>query len=294
MIQCFLNNGTESMFEDGVLPQLISASKIDSNYTIHPRLLHCHEDKMEILFVRSGTGVYIVEGMQYPIHPGDVVICNAGTLHDDAPEYSEDLYTYSMAFTNVKIKGIPENCLIENDACPLVPSFKYSDLLGDMIGTVYKLLASGEKEAEEPCTHIARGILALVRQEAIRPEAEKKGSGKKNELSRKIKEYIDSHYDEDLTLNTIGEALHVSPYYVAHVFKDNMGYSPIQYILRRRIGEAQSLLIHTEYSITTIASMVGYNNLSHFNSMFAKHVKMSPREYRQNYTNKKKKKNKKK
>ncbi len=291
MIQCFMSNGTQSIFQEGILPQLISASKIDSNYTMHPRLLHCHEDRLEILFIRSGTGIYIVEGMRYPIREGDVVICNSGVLHDDAPDESKDLYTYSMAFTNVKISGLMENCLIEEGASPLLQAFEYSDMLERLIGSVYILLASGAKEMEETCSHIARGILSLVYQSTVRMKEEMKDADQKtNVLSRKIKQYIDAHYDEDLTLNTIGEALHISPYYVAHVFKDNMGYSPIQYILRRRIGEAQSLLIHTEYSITSIASMVGYNNLSHFNSMFAKYVNMSPREYRKNYTNKKHKK----
>lgn len=254
MIQCFLNNDMPSVFEDGALPQLISASKIDSNYTMHPRLLHCHKDRVEILFIRSGTGVYIVEGERYPIRAGDLVICNAGVLHDDAPEHSEELYTYSMAFANIKIKELPENCLIEEGISPLLQSVDHSDMLNDLISSVYVLLASGEKEMEESCIHIARGILTLVRKSIVSSKTERKGTNQKtNELSRKIKEYIDTHYDEELTLNTIGEALHVSPYYVAHVFKDDMGYSPIHYILRRRIGEAQSLLIHTEYSVTAIA-----------------------------------------
>ena len=57
----------------------------------------------------------------------------------------------------------------------------------------------------------------------------------------------------------------------------------MQYLLRRRIGEAQTLLITTDYSITTIAGMVGYETHSYFNSQFTKHVGMSPMKYRQNY-----------
>lgn len=287
MIQCFLTNKWQSIFENGKIPQLVSASKIDFNYTIHPRLLHSHKDRLEILYVRSGTGIYIVEEKRYSIQSGDIIICNKEVLHDENPNFSEDLNTYCITLTNVNIKGLPENCLIDADTCPHIQTLEYSIMLEQLFSTVYALLASNSENIEQTCSYIAIGILTFVYEIILEQKIkDKKESKKINLLSREIKQYIDIHYDEDLTLNSISEALHINPYYVAHVFKDNIGYSPIQYILRRRIGEAQSLLIHTDYSITTIASMVGYNNISHFNSMFLKYIKMSPSEYRKNYTNK--------
>ena len=89
-------------------------------------------------------------------------------------------------------------------------------------------------------------------------------------LGRRIKEYIDKHYMEPITLQSMGEALHISPYYLSHVFKQMSGYSPVQYLLRRRIGEAQTLLITTDLSITHIAEMVGYDTQSYFNLQFTK------------------------
>ena len=69
------------------------------------------------------------------------------------------------------------------------------------------------------------------------------------------------------------------------------GYSPIQYLLRRRIGEAQTLLITTDYSITENAGMVGYDTQSYFNMQFTKHVGMPPKKFRQNYIVSEKEKN---
>ena len=88
---------------------------------------------------------------------------------------------------------------------------------------------------------------------------------------------------EPITLQSMGEALHISPYYLSHVFKQMSGYSPVQYLLRRRIGEAQTLLITTDFSITRIAEMVGYDTQSYFNLQFTKNVGMPPNKYRQNY-----------
>ena len=57
----------------------------------------------------------------------------------------------------------------------------------------------------------------------------------------------------------------------------------MQYLLRRRIGEAQTLLISTDLPVTTIAGMVGYDTQSYFNLQFSKNVGMPPKKYRQNY-----------
>ena len=112
MIQCFASSHFESSFERGKPPHLLSASKIDSSYSIHPRILHKHPDFLELLYVRSGSGVYIVDEQRYNISKGDVIICNAGVLHDEDPSQSKDLNTYSLAMSEVAVKGLPANCLI--------------------------------------------------------------------------------------------------------------------------------------------------------------------------------------
>jgi transcriptional regulator GlxA family with amidase domain len=73
---------------------------------------------------------------------------------------------------------------------------------------------------------------------------------------------------------------------MSHTFKETTGYSPIQYIMRRRIGEAQTLLITTNHSITMVANIVGYDNSSYFNKIFTKNVGMTPKRYRECYTKK--------
>lgn len=57
----------------------------------------------------------------------------------------------------------------------------------------------------------------------------------------------------------------------------------MQYVIRLRIGKAQGLLMYTDYPITQIAGMVGYDNSSHFNAMFTKYIGMSPGKYRKKF-----------
>lgn len=72
----------------------------------------------------------------------------------------------------------------------------------------------------------------------------------------------------------------MSTSYLAHTFKDATGYSPGQYMILRRIGEAQTLLCITKYPVTQVSTMVGYDNTNYFSSLFKKMVAMKPKEYR--------------
>ena len=95
-----------------------------------------------------------------------------------------------------------------------------------------------------------------------------------------IKRWLDLHYQEDITLQDISEALFLSQYHISRAFKRFSGYSPTQYIARRRIGEAQSLLIHTQMPILDIALRVGYNSNSLFSRTFKTIVGRTPVQYR--------------
>ena len=83
-----------------------------------------------------------------------------------------------------------------------------------------------------------------------------------------------------LKLPDVAAALHINPYYLSHTFKALTGVSPMSYIIRRRIDEAQSLLLTTNLTITAIAIECGYNNSNYFQSVFKRAMGITPREYR--------------
>lgn len=98
-----------------------------------------------------------------------------------------------------------------------------------------------------------------------------------------VRSRLDAAYDETITLAELAQEFHVSTFHLAHAFKAAYGYAPLQYITRRRIGEAQTLLIDTALPITEIAIRTGYNSSSYFNKAFHKITGMSPRDYRKAY-----------
>lgn len=285
MIQCFASPTFESSFEQNKPPRLISASKIDSSYSIHPRVLHKHNDFLELLYVRSGTGVYIVDEHRYNISEGDIIICNAGVLHDEDPSQAQELNTYSLALADIAIKGMPANCLIAPEYSPVFPAGECAETVNQLMGMIHSLLATNPKGATETCNYLASALIAKLLL-VIRKYCENEGNTVRSRtdiIAGQVKHYIDTHFDEQFTLQDISDAIRVSPYHLAHMFKETTGYSPMQYTVRRRLGEAQSLLITTSLSVTEIAVSVGFGNPCHFNTMFSKYIGMSPSRYRSSY-----------
>jgi two-component system response regulator YesN len=92
--------------------------------------------------------------------------------------------------------------------------------------------------------------------------------------------YIDANYDKPITLADIAKASHISVSRLAHVFKEQMGITLIDYLTSVRIERAKQLLLATEQSCTEICFQVGYNNQSYFTRTFKRLVGMTPRQFR--------------
>lgn len=88
---------------------------------------------------------------------------------------------------------------------------------------------------------------------------------------------------EPLTLEELGETFNISHYYLSHLFKTETGLSPMKYIVHRKIGEAQNLLMNTDMLIGQICEVTGFSDSCHFSSMFKKYIGVTPTQYRQHF-----------
>ena len=243
--------------------------------------MHAHDDFVELLLTCSGESDYLIHDRKEHITPGDLIVYNAGVVHDEVSGPGKEIGSYCVAIAGIRLPGLAPNMLIPSDARPVFETGEMFEDMRMLCKMMFEQLSSGAEEAEAVCHYL---MLALLRKVlALTSNIHEQPIPEPDILGRRIKEYIDRHYMEPITLQDIGEALHMSPYYLSHVFKQMSGYSPVQYLLRRRIGEAQTLLITTDYSITRISEMVGYDTQSYFNLQFTKHVGMPPNKYRKNY-----------
>jgi two-component system response regulator YesN len=104
--------------------------------------------------------------------------------------------------------------------------------------------------------------------------------GKKITQIRPAINYIDANYDKTITLGEIARASHLSVSRLAHIFKEQMGITLIDYVTSVRIERAKQLLLATEQNCTEICFQVGYNNQSYFTRTFKELVGMTPLQFR--------------
>lgn len=92
---------------------------------------------------------------------------------------------------------------------------------------------------------------------------------------------IHENYHEDLSLQYLAGLCSVSTSYLSKKFKLSYKMSPIQYLIRRRIEVASSLLLRTDDKIEEIAHKVGFKDANYFARMFRQNVGVSPKEFRE-------------
>ena len=83
----------------------VNCVAIDRNDNNRQSILpHIHENRLELFYVCSGNGQYMVDNRYYPIGKGDIVICNQGVLHGEEPEQVRQIRSYSVALTGVQVQ----------------------------------------------------------------------------------------------------------------------------------------------------------------------------------------------
>lgn len=129
------------------------------------------------------------------------------------------------------------------------------------------LVGTDKEKAEEVTEMFLQKILA-------------KEEGDEHEIIRKVKNMIHEDLSQDLTVANLAAQLYVSPNYLSRLFKQITGEGCNEYIVRKRIEKAKSLLETTSLKTGEIAMMVGYHDMNYFSLAFKKHIGKAPTKYR--------------
>jgi transcriptional regulator GlxA family with amidase domain len=97
---------------------------------------------------------------------------------------------------------------------------------------------------------------------------------------RRVREYIEAHLDEKVSLQTLASVAGVSMFHFARAFKQSEGVTPHDYLIRCRVRRTMELLAGTDLSISEVAASVGFSDQSHCVRRFRERVGVCPRVYR--------------
>lgn len=94
------------------------------------------------------------------------------------------------------------------------------------------------------------------------------------------KNYIDSHFSRNITLEMLEKHSHISRFHLSHLFKKELGIAPINYLISVRLKNAAELLTSTGMTITQISQSSGFNSASYFTNKFKTIYGIAPSDYR--------------
>ncbi|MDQ0314927.1 AraC family transcriptional regulator [Amorphus orientalis] len=147
------------------------------------------------------------------------------------------------------------------------------------LGTLWALI----KEEGTPSRLLARAAGCEILAELCRlggaPLTPSKG-GLAPWAERRCLELIRARLTEDISLDELAAEARLSPYHFARMFKKSLGLPPRLYLTRLRVEKACELLEHSNHPITEIALEVGYSSNQVLARVFAKHIGVTPSEFR--------------
>lgn len=236
-----------------------------------PPHLHVHIEFF--LLIEGRTHVYI-DSEEYTVESGDLLISFPNRVHS-----YDDLEKERYLLFIVHPDLMPELSHVFNKRIPTAALLKDAISDPDLLPLLEQLAAAiTGRTAYRDIT--IKGLLLAVFGHIL-PRLELSES--RNEDSHAIRDiinYCNDNFQNDLSLETLENALHLNRYYISHLFHHKLNIRFNDYVNSLRVSDACRLLRQTNSSITDICNCVGFNTLRTFNRSFMKQMGQSPSEYR--------------
>jgi AraC family L-rhamnose operon transcriptional activator RhaR len=265
---------------------LTSGLRVHAGRYLHDGAVPAHTHGFaELVVVLAGSGVHLSRAGRRELRVGDAVLLRPGLWH--SYEDCDGLELYNCCFN-------PE--LLQRELAWM----REDPLLGRLLwANAEEVEGRLDPEALAECvehldalakldprsTHRADvvGRLSLVLGLAVRALVEPEGTGVRPAVLAAAR-LLEDQPARPWTVDALGAALHLSPGYLARVFKEATGLPPMAYLARHRVETAAGLLLHTDLPVGTIAREVGWADPNLFARRFRAHLGMSPTAYRSRFT----------
>lgn len=253
--------------------------------------LHWH-DEMELIYIKKGQGVITVDFKTYRVKGPTLVMILPGQLHsisqyeDEIMEYENIIFSISMLtpkskdYTNLDFLDplIRGKITVPTVFTPVYPY--YTDVIApiDACDEICKTKPQGYELYIKSMLFNFFFILDNRCRNLSKPPKDKKAL----EKMKIVLKYVENNYDHKIAIADVANLVGFSESHFMRYFKETMDTTFIEYLKDYRLTMAGRLLQSSDDSILTIATEVGFDNLSYFNRTFKSFYGMTPLQYRKN------------
>lgn len=243
----------------------------------------------EVYFFLSGDVTYDVDGNQYNLQYGDYLLIPPGTKHHPifhstdknyqrfvlwiSRSYYESMCTWSEDFSySFRYAEEKKSYRFRTDFITFQSiQGRLLDLLEELHGTRAFHKLNAELLVLSFLLQINRITYDMLHQVPVAYE---------NVLYLNLCDYINNHLSEDLSLDKLASFFYSSKYHISHVFKDNMGISIHQYIIKKRLHASKNGIL-SGIPFTELYHQYGFSDYTSFYRAFKKEFGLSPKEFRE-------------
>ena len=237
-------------------------------------------DRSLLLYTYSNGGSIVFQDAVYPIQKGALCLIAPGKLHYTVPS-EPAVYDRSKFFLSEDKKSALLS-LIPNDSSffrlfaqnAVVYALIPEEEQGEVESLFFTALSSQSENAPEHLLLCLLRLLLFLKKHAVHSIPTPKGA-----LSRAI-DYINKNYTENISLTDICAHIHTSKYYFCRRFKDAMGITVMEYLLKTRLAAARLLLAEGRMSIGCVAEKCGFSGASYFCQAFKRAMGVTASDYR--------------
>ena len=252
---------------------------------------HVHK-AVELLYVKNGSYTVLLDGVEYEIEKGDLVLFCSNAIHHvftkNLPENEYYVIKISPAFFlqfSTQEEGAEYVMRFAINRKGSKSIWTREELEGTpLYAALQSLIAEheGKKYASQVATKlkIMELLVEILRSDS--PADEKTPHNQTAALIYNTMVYVRNHYAEDMDERELAKSLGMSYSYFSQIFRKMTSMNFTQYLNHVRITESEKFLLNTNLSITQIASMVGFSSTSYYIEIFKKEKGISPQRLRKN------------
>ena len=251
--------------------------------------LHSHPGEVEIQYVFSGEGIYMINNKLYPVREGTLLLINKHEYHrisgvnKKKPLFKACIVFSTEIFTAYgELKQFVVKTLAECRKKKIhLLQFEKNEAVetGMIVKGLQKDAAEKNSSWKESVVLEMGKLCVLIQKNLARPQEAPKQI--KNAIIQGCLDYIDKNIASDLSLKNLSTVTGLATNYLSAKFSVTAGISIKDYIIEKRISEAKKKLeLNPEVKIIEIAFEAGFKDLSNFNHTFKKLTGYTPSDYR--------------